>query len=274
MTVMKAYRAAILRFADDESAIYEKDGLLVVGPDANGRQVVRAVGDYATLAPELPGRRRGAPARPHHRAGLHRHAHPLPADGRDRLARGGPAALAGGLHLPARVALFRRGACAGTGHLLPRRVAAARRHHAAGFRHLASVFGERAHGRGAAARPAADRGQGAAGQAFARRRARRDRAIAGRQRDADPAMARQGPAGLCHHAALRAQLQRGAAARRRRTGGEVPGRVDPVPRGREPGRGEVGARAVPAVAQLPGHLRRLRPDARACHLRPLHPPGR
>jgi len=52
---MKAYRAAILRFADDQSAIYEKDGLLVVGPDANGRQVVRAVGDYTTLAPDYAG---------------------------------------------------------------------------------------------------------------------------------------------------------------------------------------------------------------------------
>ncbi|MDF2466133.1 MAG: guanine deaminase, partial [Ramlibacter sp.] len=52
---MKALRAAILRFADDESAIYEKDGLLVVGPDATGRQVVRAVGDYTTLAPNYPG---------------------------------------------------------------------------------------------------------------------------------------------------------------------------------------------------------------------------
>jgi len=52
---MKAYRSAILRFADDQSALYEKDGLLVVGPDASGRQVVRAVGDYATLAPDYPG---------------------------------------------------------------------------------------------------------------------------------------------------------------------------------------------------------------------------
>ncbi|MEO7391714.1 MAG: guanine deaminase [Ramlibacter sp.] len=52
---MQAYRASILRFADDRSAVYEKDGLLVVGPDAKGRQVVRAVGDYATLAPNYPG---------------------------------------------------------------------------------------------------------------------------------------------------------------------------------------------------------------------------
>ena len=30
---MKAYRAAILRFADDHAAVYEEDGLLVVAPD-------------------------------------------------------------------------------------------------------------------------------------------------------------------------------------------------------------------------------------------------
>ena len=52
---MRAYRSAILRFAEDQSAVYEKDGLLVVGPDAQGRQVVRAVGDYARLAPDYAG---------------------------------------------------------------------------------------------------------------------------------------------------------------------------------------------------------------------------
>ena len=52
---MQAFRAALLRFADDRSAVYDEDGLLVVGPDAAGRQVVRAVGDYATLAPNYPG---------------------------------------------------------------------------------------------------------------------------------------------------------------------------------------------------------------------------
>jgi guanine deaminase len=52
---MKAFRAAILRFADDQSAVYEADGLLVVGPDAQGREVVRAVGDYRTLAPNFAG---------------------------------------------------------------------------------------------------------------------------------------------------------------------------------------------------------------------------
>ena len=52
---MKAYRAAILRFADDQSAVYEEDGLLVIGPGASGRQVVRAVGSYGTLAPNFPG---------------------------------------------------------------------------------------------------------------------------------------------------------------------------------------------------------------------------
>jgi guanine deaminase len=50
---MKAYRAAILRFARDreptQSAIFEQDGLLVVGPDAQGQTVVQAVGAYAAL---------------------------------------------------------------------------------------------------------------------------------------------------------------------------------------------------------------------------------
>jgi guanine deaminase len=52
---MQAFRSAILRFADDGAAIYEQDGLLVVGPDAQGRQVVRSVGDYRSLAPNYPG---------------------------------------------------------------------------------------------------------------------------------------------------------------------------------------------------------------------------
>jgi guanine deaminase len=52
---MRAYRAAILRFADDQSPLYEADGLLVVGPDARGRRVVRAVGDHDTLIGNFPG---------------------------------------------------------------------------------------------------------------------------------------------------------------------------------------------------------------------------
>lgn len=52
---MHAFRAALLSFADDGSARYESDGLLVVGPDAAGRQVVRAAGAYAQLAPNFPG---------------------------------------------------------------------------------------------------------------------------------------------------------------------------------------------------------------------------
>ena len=52
---MKAFRAAILRFADDRSAVLEEDGLLVIGPDAAGRQVVRAVGAYQALAGNFPG---------------------------------------------------------------------------------------------------------------------------------------------------------------------------------------------------------------------------
>ncbi|HET6828501.1 MAG TPA: guanine deaminase [Ramlibacter sp.] len=52
---MRAYRAALLRFAGDRKAVHEEDGLLVVGPDATGRQVVRAVGAYAQLAPRFEG---------------------------------------------------------------------------------------------------------------------------------------------------------------------------------------------------------------------------
>lgn len=65
---MKAYRAAILRFdpclPPAQSVVYESDGLLVVGPDAQGRHVVQAVGSYQALRPQwadlpvthLPGR--------------------------------------------------------------------------------------------------------------------------------------------------------------------------------------------------------------------------
>ena len=56
---MKAYRAAVLRFAPDReprhSAVFEEDGLLVVGPDADGTQVVQAVGPYRDLKNQFPG---------------------------------------------------------------------------------------------------------------------------------------------------------------------------------------------------------------------------
>ena len=56
---MKGYRAALLRFdpaaEPQQSAVYDADGLLVVGPDAAGKQVVQAAGDWASLAPRFPG---------------------------------------------------------------------------------------------------------------------------------------------------------------------------------------------------------------------------
>lgn len=52
---MKACRASILRFAADQTPVFETDGLLVVGPDANGRSVVRAVGDHTALIGNFPG---------------------------------------------------------------------------------------------------------------------------------------------------------------------------------------------------------------------------
>src|SRR5665647_2612155 len=51
---MKAYRASILYFSGPSQAVLETDGLLVVGPDAQGRQRVQAIGSYAELAPRFP----------------------------------------------------------------------------------------------------------------------------------------------------------------------------------------------------------------------------
>ena len=65
---MKAYRSAILYFKPEgdsrQRGVYEEDGLLVVGPNANGTQVVLAVGPYhqlhatypQTVVQHLPGR--------------------------------------------------------------------------------------------------------------------------------------------------------------------------------------------------------------------------
>ena len=61
---MPVFRSALLRFADDGTALYDADGLLAVGPDAQGRQRVLAAGAWSDLAPRfgsgpvehLPGR--------------------------------------------------------------------------------------------------------------------------------------------------------------------------------------------------------------------------
>ena len=53
---MKAYRASLLYFKGKQ-AIYEQDGLLVTGRNAQGREVVQAIGSYQTLHsgyPDLP----------------------------------------------------------------------------------------------------------------------------------------------------------------------------------------------------------------------------
>jgi guanine deaminase len=47
--VNRSYRAALLRFDADHQPVYDADGLLVVGPDEHGRQVVQAAGAFATL---------------------------------------------------------------------------------------------------------------------------------------------------------------------------------------------------------------------------------
>ena len=61
---MPVYRSALLRFADDGRALYDEDGLLAIGPDAQGRQRVLAAGAWQALSHQyarepvthLPGR--------------------------------------------------------------------------------------------------------------------------------------------------------------------------------------------------------------------------
>ena len=61
---MPVFRSALLRFADDGMALFDPDGLLAVGPAAQGRQPLLAAGAWSDLAPRfgsgpvehLPGR--------------------------------------------------------------------------------------------------------------------------------------------------------------------------------------------------------------------------
>jgi guanine deaminase len=52
---MRAFRAALLRFADDGRAIYDEDGFLLVGPGPQGHATVRAAGAWSALAGNYPG---------------------------------------------------------------------------------------------------------------------------------------------------------------------------------------------------------------------------
>ena len=51
---MKALRASLLYFNSRE-AVFEQDGLLIIGSNAKGCQVVQAVGSYQSLASKYPG---------------------------------------------------------------------------------------------------------------------------------------------------------------------------------------------------------------------------
>ncbi len=55
---MKAYRASLLYFGGIDAAAgkacFEQDGPLVVGPDAQGTQVVQAIGGYQSLHHSCP----------------------------------------------------------------------------------------------------------------------------------------------------------------------------------------------------------------------------
>jgi guanine deaminase len=56
--MLRGYRASLLWFADSQigaqSIQYEEDGLLVVGPNEAGRQVVQAVGDWLSVSVRYP----------------------------------------------------------------------------------------------------------------------------------------------------------------------------------------------------------------------------
>lgn len=55
---MKAYRASLLYFGGTDAAAgearFEQDGMLVVGPDQQGMQVVQAIGNYQSLCRRYP----------------------------------------------------------------------------------------------------------------------------------------------------------------------------------------------------------------------------
>lgn len=53
--MQKAYRASLLRFDSAGHAVFDTDGLLVVGPNAAGVQVVQAAGPYGTVSLQYPG---------------------------------------------------------------------------------------------------------------------------------------------------------------------------------------------------------------------------
>jgi guanine deaminase len=52
---MQAYRASLLRFDAAGQPVFDQDGLLVVGPDADGRQRVLDAGAFAAVVARHPG---------------------------------------------------------------------------------------------------------------------------------------------------------------------------------------------------------------------------
>jgi cytosine/adenosine deaminase-related metal-dependent hydrolase len=212
---MQAWHGAILGFdphADEPHVHFEPDGWLVTAADADGVQRVVAVGPADALRAAYPGAAvtdcRGCLIAPGF-IDLHIHYPQTdvigsPADGLlpwlQRYTFPHEARFADADHA-AEVARFF------VDELLRHGVTTA-----LAFATSHPGVGGRAADRSERARLALHRGQGAAGPPQPRRRARRDRALAGRHRGADRALARAWAAGVRHHAALCAQLQRCAAA--------------------------------------------------------------
>ena len=91
---------------------------------------------------------------------------------------------------------------------------------------------------------------------------------------ADRPLARTRAPGLRDHAALRADVDAGAARGRRRAVARASGLLGAIARLRERGRDRVGARALSAGARLRRRVRAGGPARQACHLRPRPPPPR
>ena len=133
---------------------------------------------------------------------LHRLSCPLCTTGHHRGIRRAAARLAESLCLPGGGAFRRPGSCEGGCRSVSRRVVAQRHHDRAGVRDGASAIGRRDLRSRTAAQHAPDCRQGADGPALPRGVTRYAGERLCRQQGADRALAREGPARLCHHAAL------------------------------------------------------------------------
>ena len=210
--------------------------------------------------------------RPHlHPAGLHRRACAFPADAGHRLLRRRAARLAEHLHLSGRDQVLQPAARPPHRAAVPRRDGAAR--HDDGRRLLlgAQGIGRGLLRRSRRAQHAGHRRQGDDGPQRAGGRARHAAIRLRRFQGADRRMARQGPAALCGHAALRHHLVAGADGDGRRAACRASRPAHADASVGKPRRDRLHAGALSVVARLYRRLRALRAARAKEPVRPLHP---